>query len=186
MQQFPTVRAGKLFQRPLAFITVPVIAGVAGFTLIWCGLERRETSAEPESAGRNLAIGAAADYPLAAKPLVPVRTTYPATLVQVIDGETLEVYVDLGFGIRTKQRITLDGIKVPAKGKSPQAAKQHLASLLTDRQLVLELSKVRDGNYGRIFLEDNDSGKISEDLSSRMIKDGFARTEIPLQRKHRG
>ena len=42
---------------------------------------------------------------------------YSATVYNVVDGDTIDVVVDLGFKITTKQRLRLNGIDTPEKGQ---------------------------------------------------------------------
>jgi micrococcal nuclease len=41
--------------------------------------------------------------------------TYPATVLRVIDGDTLDLDIDLGFSIRITQRVRLEGINTAEK-----------------------------------------------------------------------
>ncbi|MFF0754390.1 thermonuclease family protein [Streptomyces sp. NPDC004267] len=41
--------------------------------------------------------------------------TYPATVIRVVDGDTLDLDIDLGFSIRTTQRVRLEGVNTPEK-----------------------------------------------------------------------
>ena len=38
---------------------------------------------------------------------------YKAILNRIIDGDTIDVMIDLGFGIQIKQRVRLHGINTP-------------------------------------------------------------------------
>ena len=57
--------------------------------------------------------------------------TYAAKLIEVIDGDTVDLLIDLGFGVHVKERCRLYGIDAPemptAAGK---AAKAYLESLV--------------------------------------------------------
>ncbi len=43
----------------------------------------------------------------------PNKFTYPITNIRIIDGDTIEADVDLGFRIRQRQIIRLAGIDAP-------------------------------------------------------------------------
>ena len=64
----------------------------------------------------------------------PFEYRYRATLRRVIDGDTVDCDVDLGFEIIAVERFRLLGINAPEKRKPTYdagiAAKQHLESLL--------------------------------------------------------
>jgi endonuclease YncB( thermonuclease family) len=51
----------------------------------------------------------------------PIRTFDYATIVNVVDGDTCDIDVDLGFSVRVKHRFRLAGINAPEVGQ-PGAA----------------------------------------------------------------
>ncbi len=83
--------------------------------------------------------------------------TYKAGLVRVINGDTLDIEIDLGFDIIIKQRLKLFGINTP-DSRSPNVAtkekglavKQRLISLLT-KEFKVETMLNKRGKYGRIL-----------------------------------
>ena len=57
--------------------------------------------------------------------------TYAAKLIDVIDGDTVDLLIDLGFGVHVKERCRLYGIDAPEMPTAQgQAAKAYLESLL--------------------------------------------------------
>ena len=57
--------------------------------------------------------------------------TYQAKLIEVIDGDTVDLLIDLGFGVHVKERCRLYGIDAPEMPtEAGKAAKAHLESLL--------------------------------------------------------
>lgn len=58
-------------------------------------------------------------------PAVPIYGPYPAHTGRVVDGDTLDLDVDLGFSITLHQRVRLYGINAPelptAAGRAAQA-----------------------------------------------------------------
>jgi micrococcal nuclease len=92
----------------------------------------------------------------------PDSFVYNATLDRIIDGDTLDCVLDLGFSVKLhKQRIRLAGIDTPesrinikryphrAKEKvMGKAAKERLKELCTGKFKVKSLGK---GKYGRIL-----------------------------------
>ena len=57
--------------------------------------------------------------------------TYAAKLIEVIDGDTVDLLIDLGFGVHVKERCRLYGIDAPEMPTAQgQAAKAYLESLL--------------------------------------------------------
>ena len=81
---------------------------------------------------------------------------YNATLVRVIDGDTIDVDIDLGFSVwLKKQRIRLAGIDTPesrTRNKEEKvmglAAKERLKELCGEKLAVQSLGR---GKYGRVM-----------------------------------
>lgn len=74
--------------------------------------------------------------------------TYSAVVYNVVDGDTVDVEIDLGFKISTKQRIRLHGIDTPERGQPGyQAAADRLKALLVGRAVTLVTSKVSKFGY---------------------------------------
>lgn len=80
---------------------------------------------------------------------------YRAKVIRVVDGDTVEVDVDLGFQIHTKMMLRLYGINAPEmKGPSRvagQAAKMFLQDLIQQYNGVLKIRTLQDEQekYGR-------------------------------------
>ena len=57
--------------------------------------------------------------------------TYAAKLIEVIDGDTVDLLIDLGFGVHVKERCRLYGIDAPEMPtEAGKAAKAYLESLI--------------------------------------------------------
>ena len=87
---------------------------------------------------------------------------YRCTVVKIIDGDTVDVDIDLGFGIwMSKERIRLLGIDTPEsrtrdkeEKKYGLAAKKYLTEMLNDEGgIVLKTKKDAEGKFGRILGE---------------------------------
>ena len=86
---------------------------------------------------------------------------YKCTVVNVVDGDTVDVDIDLGFGVwMRKQRIRMYGIDAPESRTSNKnekmygiAAKKFLIGMLDDKELILKTHKDAKGKYGRILGE---------------------------------
>ena len=107
--------------------------------------------------------------------------TYKAELDRVIDGDTIDVNIDLGFDITVHKRIRLAGIDTPEsrtrdleERKRGLASKARLVELLDTGDLVVESQEV--DKYGRVlgilhmYPEDNLPFNINETL----VKEGYA------------
>jgi len=105
---------------------------------------------------------------------------YNCTLVKVVDGDTIDVDIDLGFGVcLKKQRIRLEKINAPEsrtrnleEKKLGLLAKARLTVLLqTDFTMKTSLDK--RGKYGRIlgtpFTCDGDN------ICQKLVEEGHAR-----------
>ncbi len=82
--------------------------------------------------------------------------TYKAKLDRVVDGDTIDVNIDLGFDISVHKRVRLAGINAPEsrtrnleEKKKGLAAKARLIELLDKGSLVVESKEL--GKYGRVI-----------------------------------
>ena len=113
----------------------------------------------------------------------PEAFVYNATLDRIIDGDTFDCVLDLGFDVKLhKQRVRLAGIDTPESRintkRYPErtqekvmgkAAKERLKELCTGKFKLKSLGK---GKYGRIlgvpYTEDGD------DICQKLISEGHA------------
>lgn len=107
---------------------------------------------------------------------------YRASLVKIIDGDTIDVDIDLGFDVALKkQRIRLYGINTPEsrtrdleEKKYGLAAKERLKGLLEEADTIsikTEIDKKARGKYGRIL------GTVMADatnVNNLLIEEGHA------------
>ena len=82
--------------------------------------------------------------------------TYKAKLDRVVDGDTVDANIDLGFDISVHKRIRLAGIDSPEsrtrdleEKQRGLASKERLTNLLKDGEFTLESKEV--GKYGRVL-----------------------------------
>jgi len=86
---------------------------------------------------------------------------YKCKLVRVIDGDTVDIDIDLGFGVwLRKQRIRMYGIDTPEsrtrdleEKKYGLAAKEFLQKWTGAGELTIKTHKDAKGKYGRILGE---------------------------------
>ncbi len=100
----------------------------------------------------------------------------------VVDGDTIDVEIDLGFNVSFSQRVRLAGIDTPesrTKDKFEKSlgieSKEYLKSKLKDAALVVIKTEKPDSSekYGRILgwlYVDGDTISIND----HMIEDGYA------------
>lgn len=108
--------------------------------------------------------------------------TYRAKLVRVIDGDTIDAEIDLGFGIFIKQRIKLYGISIPTSKSKQEGgdAKAHLIKILP-KEFMVETILNKRGKFGRVlgvifFL---DANGIKHILNEILVEDGYAIVYLP-------
>ena len=107
----------------------------------------------------------------------PEAFVYNAILERIVDGDTFDCCLDLGFDVKLhKQRVRLSGIDTPesrtrdlAEKKLGLAAKERLKELCAGKLKVKSLGK---GKYGRILgIPYTEDGK---DICEILIKEGHA------------
>jgi micrococcal nuclease len=103
--------------------------------------------------------------------------TYKAIVLDVYDGDTCTVDIDLGFGIwMKKQKLRLYGINTPElTGEQKQdgiKTRDYLASLIMGKEVIIETQKDKAEKYGRwlatIWLD-------GVNLNKKLIEEGYAR-----------
>ena len=87
--------------------------------------------------------------------------TYKIELFRVVDGDTIDAYIDLGFDVKIKKRIRLMGINSPeARTRDLEekarglAAKDRLKAIL-EGATIIQLTSYGVGKYGRCLGELN-------------------------------
>lgn len=109
---------------------------------------------------------------------------YNAQVLKVIDGDTVDLFVDLGFKVGFNTRMRLIGIDTPEKqfpyGKVVQ---QYLKKILENQKVYVDVTKKdKYGRYlGLIYLNETDNISINEFLiNNNMAKayHGSSRLDI--------
>jgi len=107
---------------------------------------------------------------------------YNVTIAKVVDGDTVDVDIDLGFGmVYKKQRVRMLGIDTPesrtrdlVEKKFGKASKKHLKKLLEEAESITLISHDK-GKFGRILGEifvHEEGTKVN--VNEQMIKDHHA------------
>lgn len=80
---------------------------------------------------------------------------YKATVTKVVDGDTLVLNIDLGFGINyNNQRIRLARINAPETStKEGAEIKDIVTKLLLNQTVIIKTTKDSKDNYGRYLAE---------------------------------
>ncbi len=100
---------------------------------------------------------------------------YKANVLKVIDGDTFDVDIDLGFRIITYQRLRLVDVDTPEiRGEErPEGlkVKEYVKELIDKKEVLIQIFKV--GKYGRyvaeVFLENK------EKLSVHLLEKNMAK-----------
>jgi len=104
------------------------------------------------------------------------KYTYTAYVIDVYDGDSIAVDIDLGFGmIMINKKIRLYDINAPEiRGDQRERgllSKEWLSSKIEGETIILKTYKDKTGKYGGYLADVYLNG---ENLNQRMIKEGFA------------
>lgn len=109
-------------------------------------------------------------------------TYFVREITNVVDGDTVDVLIDLGFDILFASRVRLAGIDTPESRTSDKAekalgleAKDYLKKQLKDAKSIVIRTEKMDSSekYGRILGWLYVNGE-SESINNKMINDGYA------------
>jgi len=85
---------------------------------------------------------------------------YNCEVTRIVDGDTVDVIIDLGFDISYKSRVRLYGIDTPesrTRDKDEKVrglmSKQYLVDELSKGQVVIKTHKDKKGKFGRVLGE---------------------------------
>jgi endonuclease YncB( thermonuclease family) len=104
---------------------------------------------------------------------------FRAIVEYIVDGDTIDCFIDAGFHVYRYNRIRLAGINAPEKNRGTTANRQtgieamhHLASLLPVGMPVLLATEPDPDDFGRyIAIVTTEDGTVVND---RMVSDGHA------------
>lgn len=97
---------------------------------------------------------------------------YYGTVKNVLDANTLEILVDLGFGVTIRRVFGVIGMKEPVFAEDiegAQESKNIALSIVTNRKVIMETQKI--GRFGRyvadikVLPENTDYVKLFKDAS---------------------
>jgi micrococcal nuclease len=100
-------------------------------------------------------------------------------VVKVVDGDTIDVIIDLGFDLSKKERVRLAGIDTPEsrtrdldEKKLGLEAKEYLSTNLSNAKQLM-ISTEKDGKYGRMLGTIHMNDDIVS-MNQQMIDKGYA------------
>ena len=111
---------------------------------------------------------------------------YRGKLERVVDGDTIDALIDVGFDIWIKKRIRYSGIDTwesrtrnleeKAKGLEAKARNKELLMEVSSKSGYFRLKSYGVGKYGRvlgeIFIEDKDGNQLN--INKTLISEGHA------------
>lgn len=109
---------------------------------------------------------------------------YKAKLGRVVDGDTMDVVIDLGFYVTMRERVRLKGINTPEIYKVPKNseeykkgmdAKEYVERRLNENGNELVIETEKRGKWRRwlakVYLKDS-----TESLNEELVEKGLAET----------
>lgn len=106
---------------------------------------------------------------------------YRATVLHIVDGDTVDLSIDLGMGIWIRsERIRLLGINAPElKGATKEAAmasRNKLIELIDGKSVIIQTVKDEHEKYGRLLARIwvNDAKGESVFVNDYMVENNFA------------
>lgn len=111
---------------------------------------------------------------------------YKAKITNIVDGDTVDAIVDLGFDIKFEMRLRLYGINTPeirtkdleekARGF---AAKTKVQEMIGEQEVMIKTHKDKAGKYGRILAEIFELHEYMNDspisVNTKLLQEGFAK-----------
>ena len=111
---------------------------------------------------------------------------YRAKLVRVVDGDTVDALIDVGFDIWVKKRIRYRGVDTwesrtrnleeKKKGLAAKARNKELLESVSSKSGYFRIKSYGTGKYGRVladlFIQDKEGTTIN--INKQLIKEGHA------------
>jgi micrococcal nuclease len=109
---------------------------------------------------------------------------YDAVVLNVVDGDTIDVDVDLGFHVHQNMRLRLSGIDTPElnspdpeKRAAALKAKEYLTTLVAGKKVVIETFRDKTEKFGRFLAKVTvfTSQGSALNVNDHMIQVGYAK-----------
>lgn len=110
-----------------------------------------------------------------------LENQYPATVIEVIDGDTVRIDIDLGLGIHKIETVRLTGINAPEKNTDAgKASKLFVAKLISGKEIIIVTHSDKREKYGRllaiIYLDNSNINELLIQKGLAVSYDGGKRT----------
>ena len=110
---------------------------------------------------------------------------YPCKVTRVVDGDTIDVNIDLGFKIWHRARVRMLGIDTPeSRTRNLEekamglASKARLKEMLKGKSITIECTKTK-GKFGRVLANvwaaDKAVGAVATCVNDQLCAEGYAR-----------
>jgi len=105
---------------------------------------------------------------------------YYAEVLRVVDGDTIDVLVDLGMGVHRKERLRFSRINAwETRGEHKEKGKLAKARVLelipVGKRILIKTEKDKRGKYGRYLAEIIVlDGELSKNLNDILLNEGHA------------
>jgi micrococcal nuclease len=121
--------------------------------------------------------------------MVEPRFEYAAEVVRVVDGDTMDLLIDLGFKVSVKERVRLYGIDTPETYGVKRDSEEYAAGSLAKNYVLGWLSNLGDrvvirshngkalgtGKYGRWIVEVFPASGEGTSLNEELVSSGNAK-----------
>ena len=113
----------------------------------------------------------------------PASFEYNATLIKVLDGDTIDCWIDLGFDLKIKKRVRYMGIDTwESSTRDLEEKKKGLAAKARNKELLesgtFKLVSHGTGKFGRVlgevFIEILEPARRLESVNQILIDEGHA------------
>ena len=103
--------------------------------------------------------------------------TYNAVLARAVDGDTVDLNIDLGFKIFAKIRVRLVGVDTPERGQPGfKEATDFVIAWFAERDNICSVTTIKTGKYGRWLAHiDSVSADDPFTLNTRLLNEGLAK-----------
>lgn len=99
---------------------------------------------------------------------------YKGIVTKVVDGDTLQISVDVGFRLRIDERFRILGINAPDRGEEGyKESKEFLEELILNKEVIVKTYKADGFRRWLAYVEFDDGNEIL-DVGSLMLVRGLA------------
>lgn len=107
-----------------------------------------------------------------------IEYRYKATVDRWVDGDTVDVVIDLGFKVQTAQRLRLYGINTPERGQPGFDAATDFARARAPKGSTVEVKSYKTGKFGRwlamIYVPNE-----AQSINRALVEEGLALEYLP-------